>query len=346
MTPSPEPPEPAEGPLVSVCIPTYNRAGMVGDAIRSALAQTYKNIEVLIVDNASTDGTTTVVSLFTDPPLRYVRNDRNLGLFGNCNRCIELSRGKYLHILHSDDTVPPEFIHACVRFLEEHPEVAFTFTDTTIFSQGSEVRSPRADGDVIFFPPEGFRKILRERSFIACPSVLVRKKVYQEVGGFSLEYPYSSDLYQWLKISRVYPIAYVHGTSLRYLQSHQSESYRLLFLSPQGYLDTLKILVQVIGDLGEERGSFKDDVNAAAGRLARDSLYAFWTRAGGMKGYSPDILAGIALTSSSLMEPPPTGAILRKWAWYLAVAGAILLRRVPGVASLVSRMIRRTVTLY
>ena len=78
-------------PLVSICIPTYNRAGMVRKAIDSALSQSYQNIEVLVVDNASEDAIESVIAGYNDSRLQFFKNTKNLGIFGNFNRCIELS---------------------------------------------------------------------------------------------------------------------------------------------------------------------------------------------------------------------------------------------------------------
>ena len=122
----------ADKPLVSICIPTYNRAGMIGKAIESALGQTYRNIEVIVVDNASTDNTGVVVAGYSDQRFRYVKNDRNLGLFGNFNRCIELAKGKYLHILHSDDYIDPHFTEVCIDFFRKHPSVVMTSTNAYV----------------------------------------------------------------------------------------------------------------------------------------------------------------------------------------------------------------------
>jgi len=122
----------ADLPLVSICIPTWNRAGLVGDAIRSALAQTYPAVEVIVVDNASTDNTAEVLASLHDPRLRFERNGKNLGLFGNFNRCIALAKGSLIHILHSDDTIPPGFTQACVDVFLAHPEVGMTFTPAVV----------------------------------------------------------------------------------------------------------------------------------------------------------------------------------------------------------------------
>jgi len=346
MTPSPEPPEPAEGPLVSVCIPTYNRAGMVGDAIRSALDQTYRNIEVVVVDNASTDGTEGVVASFSDPRLKYIRNERNLGLFGNCNRCIELARGKYIHILHSDDTIPPDFTATCVRFLEDHPEVAFTFTPAEVHASGHVTMVSRPPSDEILPPPEGFRRILTERSLIACPSVVMRKQIYEEVGPFSLEYPYSSDLSQWMKVALRHPIAHLAGTHLIYRQGSHSESFRLLFESPAGYLDVLKIYLRLIEDLAEEEPRFQHDLNDALFRYIGDCIFAQWTRSDRMVRFSPSVLTGFALSAWSMVKPGTPGEWAKKAGLIPVILATPLLRHVPLMPRLVKRVLARQYTVY
>ena len=317
-------------PLVSICIPTYNRAEMVRDAIRSALSQTYPVLEVVVVDNASTDGTGEVVASIADPRLRFVRNEQNLGLFGNFNRCIGLARGSLIHILHSDDTIPPGFTSACVDIFLAHPGVAMTFTGAVI--EGAEGTRPAAGvEDRIYHPPEGFRAILRDRGLVACPSVMVRREVYTEIGPFSTEYPYSSDLYHWLKLSRRHAIARVGGTSVTYRQGTHTESYRLLFESPQGYQDTAGIFNRVIRELGAERDRFTPDLNIALTRFVRDCLYAMCTRMKQMQGVQPRILAGVARSGWALIRPLSLPERIRKAALLIAIHISPLVCSIPGL---------------
>ena len=93
----------AEAPPVSVCIPTYNYGRFLGRAIESVLGQAFGDFELLVVDNASTDGTDELVAGYDDPRLSYLRNERNLGLFGNFERCLELARSDLVKILCADD---------------------------------------------------------------------------------------------------------------------------------------------------------------------------------------------------------------------------------------------------
>jgi len=319
-----------ELPFVSICIPTYNRAAMVGDAIRSALSQTYPRLEVVVVDNASTDGTALVVASFSDPRLRFERNEQNVGLFGNFNRCIEVAKGSLIHILHSDDMIPPGFTRTCVEYFLAHPEVAMTFTGAVI--EGAEDIQPAARGeDRIYHPPEGFRAILRDGGLVACPSVMVRREVYTEIGPFSTEYPYSSDLYHWLKLSRRHAIARVGGTSVTYRQGTHTESYRLLFESPQGYQDTARIFARVIEELGNERDRFTPDLNIALFRFVGDCLYAMCTRMKQMQGVQPRILAGVARSGWALIRPLSLPERIRKAALLIAIHISPLVCSIPGL---------------
>jgi glycosyltransferase involved in cell wall biosynthesis len=317
-------------PLVSICIPTYNRADMVGDAIASALAQTYPALEVVVVDNASTDRTPGVVASFPDPRLRFVRNEQNLGLFGNFNRCIELARGSLIHILHSDDMIPPGFTVTCVDFFIAHPEVAMTFTHAVTEGAEGIQRSSTGEG-CIYPPPEGFRAILRDRGLVACPSVMVRREAYTEIGPFSPEYPYSSDLYQWLRLARRHAIALVGGTYVTYRQGVHTESYRLLFESPQGYQDTAGIFARIIKELGGERDVFTPELNAALTRFVGDCLYAMCTRRKQMQGVQPGFLAGVARSGWALIRPLSLPDRMGKAGLLIAILISPFFCSIPGL---------------
>jgi len=326
-------------PLVSICIPTYNRASMVGEAIRSALGQTYAPLEVLVVDNASADTIEDVVGSFHDPRLKLVKNEKNLGMFGNFNRCIELARGKYIHILHSDDYIDPRFAETCAGFMETHPGVAMTFTSVTIISGEDRRRICPCTRDTIYPSPEGFRQILRSRNLISAPSVMVRRDVYDAVGLYSLEYPYSGDLYQWLRIARQFAIAYVAGATLYYRQGEHSESFQLLFRSPLGYIDTIKILIRVMDELGSGAATYRRDLNVALRRHLRDCLFAGAVRSDLMAAYSPLIFTGFAFNTWSLILPESIVDRLKKFSEFLMITAVACVFCIPGGRHAVRRVL-------
>lgn len=97
-------------PKVSIAIPTFNRAEYITRAVNSALIQSYKNIEVIVVDNASTDCTQSLVGEIADDRLRYHRHETNIGIGNNWQACLNLASGKYLLILSDDDYLHPNAI--------------------------------------------------------------------------------------------------------------------------------------------------------------------------------------------------------------------------------------------
>lgn len=102
-------------PLVSIGIPTYNRANTyLRCALRSAVNQTYKNIEIIVSDNCSPDNTESVVKEFDDLRIRYYRHKENIGPVNNRNFCLERSQGKYFVLLSDDDQIDDDFISACM----------------------------------------------------------------------------------------------------------------------------------------------------------------------------------------------------------------------------------------
>jgi glycosyltransferase involved in cell wall biosynthesis len=118
---------PAKGPLVSVVIPTHNRSGQLKRAIDSVLAQTHRNLEIIIVDDASTDNTQDVVAAFRDPRIRYVRRDENRGASVTRNIGIQVSTGAYIAFLDDDDEWEPEKTEEQLKLLGRYDAVVCTY---------------------------------------------------------------------------------------------------------------------------------------------------------------------------------------------------------------------------
>lgn len=119
-----------QGPLVSIVIPVYNRADLVGRAISSALAQTYRNVEVVVSDNCSTDDTFDVMREYerSDPRVVVHRNQENLGAARNWIKGIQLSRGEYIRLLFSDDWMEPQSVEGLLAPLLEDPQIGFSYS--------------------------------------------------------------------------------------------------------------------------------------------------------------------------------------------------------------------------
>lgn len=111
--------------LVTVGIPTYNRADLLAEAVASALAQDHPAVEVVVSDNASTDGTEALCRGLAaqEPRLRYIRQDENIGATANFKAVLAAARGDYFMWLTDDDLVAPNYVSACVAVLEREPEI-------------------------------------------------------------------------------------------------------------------------------------------------------------------------------------------------------------------------------
>lgn len=130
-----------EAPLVSVGIPTYNRAERLRGAVESVLAQDHPAIEVVISDNASTDGTEALGRSLAaaDPRVRYLRNEVNVGPTANFNLVRAASRGEYLLWLGDDDRLSPDYVSACVAALAADPSLALV-SGVARYHDGQELR--------------------------------------------------------------------------------------------------------------------------------------------------------------------------------------------------------------
>jgi glycosyltransferase involved in cell wall biosynthesis len=128
--------------LVSILIPVYNRENLIKETVNSGLSQIYENIEIIIVDNQSTDSTWKILEKLSlqDNRIRIFQNDTNIGPVRNWKRCIDEASGEYGKILWSDDLIAPEFLEETVPFLDSN-DVGFVFTGTEIFTDGADKKS-------------------------------------------------------------------------------------------------------------------------------------------------------------------------------------------------------------
>ncbi|WGF88591.1 glycosyltransferase family 2 protein [Marinivivus vitaminiproducens] len=146
-------------PKITVGLVVYNGADYVAQAIRSVLAQTFDDFELIILDNASSDGTEAICRELaaTDPRIRYERRPENVGVARNFNGCIERARGQYLQWLCHDDLVAPTFLERTVAVLDERSDVVLAFGQTRLIDEAGEPLRP-GPGDNVFIDRQGHRR--------------------------------------------------------------------------------------------------------------------------------------------------------------------------------------------
>lgn len=129
-----------QDPLVTIAIPTFNRAeSFLPATLKSAIGQTYPNLDILVSDNASHDTTEKVVKSFADERIRYHRHPENIGGPRNWNFCIDQGRGDYFMLLMDDDMIDPDFVAACVARAKQAPGAGIIRTGTRIVDQHGKV---------------------------------------------------------------------------------------------------------------------------------------------------------------------------------------------------------------
>jgi glycosyltransferase involved in cell wall biosynthesis len=173
-----------DNPYVSVCLPVYNGEAFVREAIRSVLEQTFEDLELIISDNASTDGTGAICRDLPvhEPRARYVRADVNHGLAWNHNRAFRLARGRYVMWMGHDDIIEKGYIRGCVETLDRDPELVLCFSNENhIDADGNLIRKVAIVNDAKSRrPSERFKRIVRLEHWCNPIFGLMRRDVLQQ----------------------------------------------------------------------------------------------------------------------------------------------------------------------
>src|SRR5687767_7523259 len=172
-------------PVVSVVLPTYNRAPLLGRAIRSVLGQSYTDFELIVVDDGSTDGTSGVVAGFRDKRIRYLPLARNTGAGAARNAGIRVARGKFVAFQDSDDEWLPAKLAKQMSAFERGPaKLGVVYSDMQrVLSDGSTkyFAAPSIFSDRLINPDIRFYQV----SNLGIQSAVIRREYLDEVGPFN-----------------------------------------------------------------------------------------------------------------------------------------------------------------
>lgn len=205
-------------PLVSILIPSYNHIAYVKESIVSAVSQDYQNIELIVIDDGSSDGSVDLLRLLSQYYNFKLICRENRGLCTTLNELVELSNGKYITILASDDVFYKNKISALIGYLESEPELAMVYSDMQIINaSGAAVKVVKSKACTI----NPFRDVLTGRVKINSVTTIVRSSVLRE---FKYDVNYIEDLYMWLEISKNYKIMKVEGVYSLYRQHGENFS--------------------------------------------------------------------------------------------------------------------------
>jgi len=183
-------------PRVSVLMSVYNGELYLTEAIDSILGQTFTDFEFIIINDGSTDRTGSILRGYTDARIQ-VFEQTNMGLTRSLNRGISLARGEYVARMDADDISMPERLVKQVAFLDAHPEIGVLGTACRIVDEVShrewEMHPPLSDKQIR-------RHLIRGNPFVHS-SVMMRKSVFQAIGGYDEAYPYVQDYELWIRMA-------------------------------------------------------------------------------------------------------------------------------------------------
>ncbi len=203
--------------LVTVVIPSYNHSKYIEKAIVSVFEQTYNNIELIVIDDGSTDESNKIISeLANNYKFQYIHRE-NKGLIKTLNEALDLAHGKYFTMLGSDDYFDKYKIEKQVEFFEQNKDCALCYGNVTYINRDDKVLKK---GKTKHFKSGYIFKDLLFKNFIPLPSVMIKTAIVREVGGFDERF-FLEDYPLWLKIAKNYKIGFIKD-SLTFYRLHDT----------------------------------------------------------------------------------------------------------------------------
>ena len=262
-------------PLVSFIIISYKHEKYIADCLESVLGQTYSNMEILYIDDASHDGTFEKAYVYQERLLRkykrveFIENALNIGLIKNLNKLVGMCRGKYVKFLAADDFMIDSGIEKMVDFMECHPENDMLFSNGIVGDENIHYPLLRIDcyssiyssiplsGEKLFDP-------LYQEDFISAPSVMIRKSAYERVG----LYDESIGIEDWdffLRLAQKGSIGYLNAPTVMYRMLSDSLSHSA---APQRRINMKKSELQIL----EKYKSFAQNAEIKLKNSLNDAL--------------------------------------------------------------------------
>lgn len=209
----------ASKPLVSVILPTFNGEPFLSEAIQSVLDQTFENWELLVQDNASTDGTREVVSRYCDRRITYRRNSRNIGMAANLNAAIRRSAGEYLSLFSDDDRMLPNYLEKQLGHFKRYKHIGFTFClSHRINEKGRRLCREEhlwddqyAKTPALVVPKQGLLLLLNYGCLPGNISpIIIRKQCLENVGLFKNHYTMALDWDLCIRLAAKFGFAFLN----------------------------------------------------------------------------------------------------------------------------------------
>ncbi|HMI91678.1 MAG TPA: glycosyltransferase [Polyangiales bacterium] len=216
-------------PAVSVVLPVYNGARYLARSIESVLAQEFRDFELLIRDDGSSDESPSIIASYDDPRIRAYRNPSNLGLFGNLNQLVADSRAPLVRLWAQDDEMRPECLAREVAFHSAHPEIAMGYCAIDYIDEHGAIIAPAPpDGTPAVISPFLASQIMFFHGSISgnIANVMLKRAPLAALGWFREDLKVSGDFELWVRITREHPIGFLREPLVRLRRHSQQFSRR------------------------------------------------------------------------------------------------------------------------
>src|SRR5262245_16355896 len=191
-------------PLVTIAIPTFNRATWLKDCLAAVRAQTYAHLEIIVSDNASSDETPEVLRSIDDPRLKVLRQAVNIGPIPNQNACLAAARGDYILFVPDDDRIAPTFVERCVALIDADPTLPLVIGVCDTFMVGQAVMLPASSGRTlgsgVHAGADILREFLEDQVSVQVCTTLYRTETLRANGGMPADWPCMADLAAWMPL--------------------------------------------------------------------------------------------------------------------------------------------------
>lgn len=223
-------------PFVSVIMPVYNSDKYIEQSVKSILNQTYENLELIIVNDASTDGTAAKLNIVNDPRIKILTNKTNLGNYPSRNLGLKLARGEYLFVMDADDLTHPHRIEKQLFHMSNHPDVGIISTSFRKFGAGNNV--------VVNYPfdYESLKVLFLENNYCLHPGLCIRRRFFNEQDSllYNEQYQYASDYDFVSRNFRNFKICNIPDVLVEY-RVHENQITSSKYQEQQEYADKIRI---------------------------------------------------------------------------------------------------------
>jgi glycosyltransferase involved in cell wall biosynthesis len=240
-------------PLVSIGIPTYNRADeYLSQALESAVNQTYKNIEIIVSDNCSTDNTEQVVKGLKASNIRYFRQDINVTSNENFNFCLNQAKGDYFLLLHDDDLIDNDFVEVCIKTAHNSSDIGIIRTGMRRIDSHGNVLGERPNLAVGLSTADFFLAWFSGKIPMHLCATLFNTKNLGQIGGFNSEHQLFQDVFAEVQLAAHFGRADIEDVKASY-RMHSAQHSNLAKIKP--WCEDSLLLFHLICDLASGKNT-------------------------------------------------------------------------------------------